>query len=51
MEHLNDPLFFMAEDILISVGACNTDIIKPCLKKLVKREGFQFNDDSFEDDY
>ena len=41
----------MAENILIDVGAHGTDLTKPCFSLLVKRERFQFNDNSFEDDY
>ena len=51
MEQLNTPLFSMAENILIAVGAHGTDLIKSFFGHLVKREGFKFNDDSFEDDY
>ena len=51
MEQLNAPLLSTAENILITVGAHGTDLTKPCFSNLVKREGFQFNDNSFEDDY
>ena len=41
----------MAENLSIALGARGTYFIKPRFNDLVKREGIQFNGDSFEDDY
>ena len=45
LEQLNYHFFSIEENTLISIGARGTDITKPRFNNLVKREGFQFNDD------
>ena len=51
LEQLNAPFFLMEENLLIYVGARGIDHMKPRFNNLMKREGFQFNGDSFEDNY
>ena len=41
----------MADNILIAVDSCSTDLTKPRFNHSVNRGLFQFNDDSFKYDY
>ena len=51
LEQLNVPFFLVADNRLIAIGDWGKYLTKLGFNHLVKKEGFNFRDDSFEDDY